>query len=186
MPAEYLQNVYEVLLLVNDVSIEALRQCADADGGAESSSSSKDRRALQAGADSDDLVSEGNLDKGASSLRAKNAGAKAHRSAASSGAAAVTSLYSGGSSSGRVREVDCLQDVGYNLILRPQYMILVPRGKKDFAHSVNINSFGELSCVTSYLKVATVDSGCFLIALVHAFPQDLWGCSWPPKMSPAN
>jgi hypothetical protein len=131
--------VYEALLLVNDVSIEALQQCADADGAADSSTGS--RRALQAGADSDDLVSEGNLDKGASSLRAKNADAKAHRSAA-----AAASGYGSASNSPRVREVDCLQDVGYNLILRPQYMMLVPRGKKDFAHSVNINSFGEDFC----------------------------------------
>jgi hypothetical protein len=39
--------------------------------------------------------------------------------------------------------INCLEQAGYNLILRPQYMLLVPRSRKDFASAVNINSFGE-------------------------------------------
>lgn len=40
--------------------------------------------------------------------------------------------------------VNCMEAAGYNLILRPQYMLLVPRGKKNFANTVNVNSFGKL------------------------------------------
>jgi len=131
--SEYLRNAYEALLLVNDISLESLEDCANADGeDVVADSSEKDifhPRNLQSVADNDDLISEGDLSR-----------AEKHK----------PSVYEAAANERLEREklalhkksMDCQRDVGYNLILRPQYMLLAVRGQKDIAGVVNVNSFG--------------------------------------------
>lgn len=52
--------------------------------------------------------------------------------------------------------LNCVEQAGYNVILRPQYMLLVPRAKKDFASAVNVNSFGEYECTRFVCSVLIV------------------------------
>lgn len=125
---EYLQHAYESLLLFNGLSIEDLRLCAHDQMDIFPDFPASQRRAQ---ATDDDLVPEIGVKEGISST------ASAHTSALTGG-----SLHTA-STAVKVRRVDCLADVGYNLILRPQYMLLVPRGRKDFAGVVSVNSFGR-------------------------------------------
>ena len=125
---EYLQHTYESLLLFNGLSIEDLRLCAHDQMDLFPDSPSSQRRTQ---ATDDDLVPEGGVKQGISSTTG------AHTSAHTEG------ILHTASTAVKVRRVDCLADVGYNLILRPQYMLLVPRGRKDFAGTVSVNSFGR-------------------------------------------
>ena len=121
---EYLQHTYESLLLFNGLSIEDLRLCAHDQMDLFPDSPSSQRRTQ---ATDDDLVPEGGVKQGISSNTGAHTGGGPHTA----------------STAVKVRRVDCLVDVGYNLILRPQYMLLVPRDRKDFAGTVSVNSFGR-------------------------------------------
>jgi hypothetical protein len=133
---EYLRSVYEALLLVNGIDLADLQVCAQADMGHSDATAvavTATRRLYQSAPkyDTDDLISEGNLDLPRSK---KDKGHAA--SAPADGAPQPVPVA-------EARVVDCVKDVGYNVVLRPQYMMLVPRGQKDYQGKVNVNSFGK-------------------------------------------
>jgi hypothetical protein len=130
---EYLRSVYEALLLVNGIDLADLQVCAQADMGHSDATAVAARRLYQSAPkyDTDDLISEGNLDL----PRSKKD--KGHFPSAPADAAPQPVPVA------EARVVDCVKDVGYNVVLRPQYMMLVPRGQKDYQGKVNVNSFGK-------------------------------------------
>jgi hypothetical protein len=148
--------VYEALLLVNGIDLADLQVCAQADSGHSDATAvpiAATRRLYQSAPkyDTDDLISEGNLDL----PRSKKD--KGHAASTPADAAPQPVPVA------EARVVDCVKDVGYNVVLRPQYMMLVPRGQKDYQGKVNVNSFGKACwdvvvrlCLWARMRVAQV------------------------------
>ncbi len=115
--SDYLQQAYEALLRSNGINIDTLRQCATA---SLNPTSNQPDPTSSSGSHSnntrDKVVEHDDLP--------------------------ITHTESPDEAT---EPLNCLDAVAYNIILRPQYMMLVPRSKKDFASAVNINSFGTLS-----------------------------------------
>lgn len=113
---DYLQQAYEALLRSNGINIDTLRQCAAASLNPDSNKPDTTTHVNNHSKNRDSVVEHDDLP--------------------------VTHSESPYEAT---EPLNCLDAVAYNIILRPQYMMLVPRSKKDFASAVNINSFGTTS-----------------------------------------
>ena len=122
---DYLQQAYEALLRSNGINIDTLRQCAAASLNPDSNQPDTTTHANNHSNNRDKVVEHDDLPVTHTDFPYE-----------------------------ATEPLNCLDAVAYNIILRPQYMMLVPRSKKDFASAVNINSFGTTSscCVLQLLS----------------------------------
>ena len=150
---EYLQQVYETLLIASDISIDTLSQCAAltirAPTTSNSPSASASSTATARHEDDDELSgksghssgSDADSDSSSGDGNSNNVNDKDYNSNTSNNGKIISKAKSK-----TIDPQDCVNQVtGYNLILTPQYMMLVPRGEKNYLNKININSFGELN-----------------------------------------
>jgi len=136
--SDYLQQAYEALLRSNGINIDTLRQCAAA--------------SLNPNSNKPDLTSQ------SSSSQSNNNRDKV----VEHDDLPITHTES---SYEATEPLNCLDAVAYNIILRPQYMMLVPRSKKDFASAVNINSFGTVKSSIDCVNLSLALSAALLYLL---------------------